>query len=132
MVLYSPRIERSSRDIAIDHIEVSNDSVTNTTSVGITRSLTLGQSYDGDPVNRTGPIAPIWGDGVGAGDVSTQSSQRRELLRFGTNSENAAGTGLPGHRVRAVALFRVVGPNGTRWVLSDILLRTTETPPPPV
>ncbi|GAB3240164.1 hypothetical protein [Kineosporia babensis] len=132
MTLYAPRSERSSRDIAIDHIEVSNDSVTNATSGSITRSLTLGQSYDGEPLDRSGPIAPLWGDGAGAGDTSTRATQRRELLRFGTVMENAAGTGLMGHRVRAAALLRVVGPNGTRWVLTDILLRSTEAPPEPI
>lgn len=63
------------------------------------------------------------------GQNASSSSQRRELLRFGTPMANAKGEGLDGHRVRAVALVEVHGPSGTRWVAGDLLLRTTETPP---
>ncbi|MFF5074619.1 hypothetical protein ACFY2R_26310 [Micromonospora olivasterospora] len=52
----------------------------------------------------------------------------REIIRFGTPIESADGNGAPGYQLAAVAVIRVGGPRGTRWVAGIIEIRTTEAP----
>ena len=130
MILFSPQSERSSKNIAIDRIEVSNDSVVNQSTDVRGRGISFGPNIDIASAGQTSFVVPLIGETRGVGEVSTIGSQRREMIRFGTPAENKDGLGLTGHRVRATVLIRVVGPGGTRWVVGDILFRTTETPPP--
>ncbi|MFE6904108.1 hypothetical protein ACFVFJ_46185 [Streptomyces sp. NPDC057717] len=129
ITLYSPRAEVTSKDTAIDRIELSADGFQTQADNTITPSLGYNHSSRYGSADRGGPTVPVVGDRAMLGQNASSSSQRRELLRFGTPMANAKGEGLDGHRVRAVALVEVHGPSGTRWVAGDLLLRTTETPP---
>ncbi|WP_224733791.1 hypothetical protein, partial [Streptomyces sp. PSKA30] len=129
ITLYSPRAEVTSKDTAIDRIELSADGFQTQADNTITPSLSYNHSSRYGSADRGGPTVPVVGDRAMLGQNASSSSQRRELLRFGTPMANAEGEGLDGHRVRAVALVEVHGPSGTRWVAGDLLLRTTETPP---
>lgn len=130
VTLYSPRPETTSRDVAIDRVELSTDGSISQMDKSTVTSLRFGGSpLDGGGANRGGPSVPLLGGAENAGQISSFSSQRRELLRIGTPREGADGSGLTGHRVRAVAVLEVQGPSGTRWVIGDLLFRTTETPP---
>ncbi|WP_327250036.1 hypothetical protein [Streptomyces sp. NBC_01320] len=131
ITLYSPRTEVTSKDTAIDRIELSADGFQTQADNTITPSLGYNHSsrYSYSSADRGGPTVPVAGDHATLGQNATSSSQRRELLRIGTPMANAKGEGLVGHRVRAVALLEVHGPQGARWVAGDVLFRTTETPP---
>lgn len=129
ITLYSPRAEVTSKDTAIDRIELSADGFQTQADNTITPSLSYNHSSRYASTDRGGPTVPVLGDRAMLGQNASSSSQRRELLRFGTPMANARGEGLDGHRVRAVALVEVHGPSGTRWVAGDLLFRTTETPP---
>lgn len=129
ITLYSPRTEVTSKDTAIDRIELSADGFQTQADNTITPSLGYHHSARYGFTDRGGPTVLVVGDRAMLGQNANSSSQRRELLRFGTPMTNARGEGLDGHRVRAVALVEVHGPSGTRWVAGDLLLRTTETPP---
>jgi hypothetical protein len=132
VTLYSPRQETTSKDVAIDRVELSADGFVSQTDKSTAFSLMFGGSpLSADGTNRGGPSVPLLGGTENYGQISNFSSQRRELLRIGTPKEGADGSGLTGHRVRAVAVLEVRGPSGTRWVVGDLLLRTTETPPDP-
>ncbi|RPK32527.1 hypothetical protein [Streptomyces sp. ADI93-02] len=127
LTLHSPRIERTSRDTAIDRIEISADGFRTQADHVITTGATF-EYAKADP--RPGGITvPIGGERTSVGQGALTSSQRRELLRFGTAMVNTKGEGMDGHRVRALALLKIRGPQGTRWVSGDIVFRTTETPP---
>ncbi|MFE5028853.1 hypothetical protein ACFRAO_37615 [Streptomyces sp. NPDC056656] len=129
ITLYSPRAEVTSKDTAIDRIELSADGFQTQADNTITPSLGYNHSSRYGSADRGGPTVPVAGDRAMLGQNASSSSQRRELLRFGTPMANAKGEGLDGHRVRAVALVEVHGPSDKRWVAGDLLLRTTETPP---
>ncbi|GAA4620290.1 hypothetical protein GCM10023196_003690 [Actinoallomurus vinaceus] len=130
VTLYSPRQETTSKDVAIDRVELSTDGFINRTDKSTAFSLTFGGSpLKSDGTDRGGPSIPLLGGTENFGQISNFSSQRRELLRIGTPKEGADGSGHTGHRIRAVAVLEVRGPSGTRWVVGDLLLRTTETPP---
>ncbi|MFI2428623.1 hypothetical protein ACH5A7_31825 [Streptomyces sp. NPDC018955] len=128
ITLYSPRSEVTSKDTAIDRIELSVDGFQTQADNTITPSLGYSHSSPYGSADRGGPAVPVAGDRATLGQTASSSSQRRELLRFGTPMANAKGEGLVGHRVRAVALVELHGPDGSRWVAADVLLRTTETP----
>ncbi|MDQ0785004.1 hypothetical protein [Streptomyces sp. B3I8] len=125
--LYAPRAEVTTKDTAIDRIELSADGFQTQADTVVTTGATF--EYSGGPGPRGGVSVPLGGEHASAGQTATASSQRRELLRFGTPMENAKGQGMDGHRVRAVAVLEVRGPGGVRWVTGDILFRTTEAPP---
>jgi hypothetical protein len=131
--IYDPQIEISSRDQAIDDIKISTDGFGPTASRTSNPSITYGvntplPSNTLDSVR--GPSVPIIGSNRAPGGYAQQTSLRREMLRYGTPAENAAGQGLPGHVVRAVGVIEVRGPEGdVRWVVGEVTFRTTETPP---
>ncbi|MFD9292580.1 hypothetical protein ACFWBV_30760 [Streptomyces sp. NPDC060030] len=127
LTLHSPRIERTSRDTAIDRIEISADGFRTQADHVITTGATF--EYAKAEPSPGGVTVPIGGERTSVGQGALTSSQRRELLRFGTAMVNAKGEGMDGHRVRALALLKIRGPQGTRWVSGDIVFRTTETPP---
>ncbi|GLY28857.1 hypothetical protein [Kineosporia sp. NBRC 101731] len=130
MTLYSPTIEVTSKNVAIDNIEVDNSNHTSTTNASITRSATFGPSGAIAPADLGGTI-PIVGGATGSGSLVAYGNQLREVLRVGASSETGAGA-FTGHRVSATAVFEVVGPrNKILWVTSRVVLRTTETPPSP-
>ncbi|MFC9435656.1 hypothetical protein [Nocardia sp. NPDC057030] len=85
--------------------------------------------YTGEGSQRGTFNTPLTGEHAGHGQSGTVTSNRRELLRFGTPMETANG-GTAGHRIRALGVLEIRGPNGTLWVSGDLLLRSTETPPP--
>ncbi|MET7694508.1 hypothetical protein ABZT06_42445 [Streptomyces sp. NPDC005483] len=126
--LYAPRSEVAGKDTAIDRIELSADGFQSQAETTVTPSVTYSHSSRYGPADRGGPTVPVAGDLAMLGQNFTTSSQRRELLRFGTPFVNAAGEGLLGHRIRAVAVIELHGPGGSRWVAADVLMRTTETP----
>ncbi|KUN13312.1 hypothetical protein AQJ11_44935 [Streptomyces corchorusii] len=127
LTLHAPQVEASSKDTAIDRIELAADGFQTqgdqVTATGVTFAY---MSAGPHPVGTSVPIA---GERAALGQTALSSSQRRELLRFGTPMVNARGEGMDGYRIRAVALLEVRGPKGTCWVTGDILLRTTEAPP---
>jgi hypothetical protein len=125
--LYAPRAEVTTKDTAIDRIELSADGFQTQADTVVTTGVTF--EYTGGSGPRGGVSVPLGGERASAGQSATASSQRRELLRFGTPMENDKGQGMDGHRVRAVAVLEVRGPGGVRWVTGDILFRTTEAPP---
>lgn len=127
VTLYSPRIEVTGKDTAIDRIELSADGFQTQADTVIAPSVTF--EYTAGGTDRGGVAVPLAGERASLGQTGLTSSQRRELLRFGTPMANSRGEGLDGHRVCAVALVEVRGPRGTRWVTGDVLFRTTETPP---
>ncbi|MFD9053471.1 hypothetical protein [Streptomyces zaomyceticus] len=129
LALYAPRVELTTKDTAIDRIELSADGFQTQADTTVTTSLGYGHSSRYVVDDRGGPVVPVTGDRAMLGQNAMTSSQRRELLRLGTPMTNAAGEGLVGHRVRAVAVLEVRGPQDMRWVVGDIVLRTTETPP---
>ncbi|MGW4368961.1 WXG100-like domain-containing protein [Nocardia takedensis] len=132
ITLYSPRIETTSKDTAIDRVEVSVDgfrtSADNT--IATVAAFGLNSPYSAGGADRGGFTTPLTGGDATLGQAGSYSSQRREFLRFGTPKEKADGTGATGHRVRALALLEVRGPEGALWVTGDLLFRTTEAPPP--
>lgn len=125
--LHAPRAEVTTKDTAIDRIELSADGFQTQADTVLTTSATF--EYSGGSGLRGGVSGPLGGERASFGQSATASSQRRELLRFGTPMENDKGEGMEGHRVRAVAVLEVRGPGGTRFVTGDILFRTTEAPP---
>ncbi|QKW13736.1 hypothetical protein [Verrucosispora sp. NA02020] len=131
--LYAPRPASSSRNVAIDGINANTDSFTTTVTGATTPTMTFGDAHPltRDVTNTGGPTVPVLGVDAAHGQGVGGSAQRREILRFGTPTESAAGLGTPGHQVVAVAVIRVDGPHGTRWVVGNIDLRTTEAPPAP-
>jgi hypothetical protein len=125
--LHAPRAEVTTKDTAIDRIELSADGFQTQADTVLTTSATF--EYSGGSGPRGTVSGPLGGERASFGQSATASSQRRELLRFGTPMENDKGEGMEGHRVRAVAVLEVRGPGGTRFVTGDILFRTTEAPP---
>ncbi|WP_158727297.1 hypothetical protein [Streptomyces sp. NRRL S-31] len=130
--LYVPRSEGDSLDTAIDRVEIATDGALSQGDLTTTPALGFGLSapLNGAATDRLGPTIPVTGLRTTAGLTHTQSVPRREMLRFGTPIAGAA-RGARGHRVRAVGVFRVTGPGGTRWVVGTVVLRTTEAPPAP-
>ncbi len=128
--LYSPRIEKTSKDIAIDHIELSTDGFQTQAdnSLNTTASFGINNPYTSDGNNRGTPTIPLTGDHADLGQYAAITSVRRELLRFGTPMEGSDGSGTEGHRARAVGVLEVRGPKGVLWVTGDVLFRTTENP----
>ncbi|MFC7016182.1 hypothetical protein ACFQMH_31725 [Streptomyces viridiviolaceus] len=128
--LHAPRVEAESLDTAIDRVEIATDGAVSQGDLSATEGLGFGFSapLDGAATDRLGPTVPVAGQRTSAGLTHTQSAPRREMLRFGTPMAGAS-RGAPGHRIRAVGVLRVSGPAGTRWVVGDIVLRTTEAPP---
>ncbi|MFJ5259746.1 hypothetical protein ACIQAC_04610 [Streptomyces sp. NPDC088387] len=132
VTLRSPRPEATSRDVALDRMEISTDGFISQSDMTTTLSTAFGGSgLDADAENRGGPSVPVLGGTTSVGQGSLVTNQRREVVRFGTTSEGADGTGLIGHRVTAIAVIEVRGPKGVRWVVGDLVFRTTETPPTP-
>ncbi|MQY22248.1 WXG100-like domain-containing protein [Nocardia macrotermitis] len=137
ITLYSPEIEKSSKDIAIDDIWWASDGFETEAdnSINTTMNFSLSSPYTGEANDRGAFTIPLAGEHAELGQYSVVTSNRRELLRFGTPMEGAAKepggetVGTIGHRVRALALIEVRGPEGTLWVSGGTLLRTTETPP---
>ncbi|MEU0156164.1 hypothetical protein [Micromonospora fulviviridis] len=129
--LFSPRPASSSRNVAIDSINANTDSFTTTVTGSVIPAMTFGDTHPltRDVTNSGGPTVPIVGVDAAYGQGVGGSAQRREILRFGTPMESAAGHGTPGYQVVAVAVIRVDGPRGTRWVVGNIDMRTTEAPP---
>ncbi|WP_432991647.1 hypothetical protein [Dactylosporangium sp. CA-233914] len=129
--LYSPKPASSSRNVAIDSINANTDSFTTTVNASVTPTSTVGGThpFTHDVNNYGGPAVPIVGVEAAQGQSAGGSAQRREILRFGTSMESADGHGTPGYQVTAVAVIRVEGPNGTRWVVGNLEMRTTEAPP---
>ncbi|MEU2227262.1 hypothetical protein [Streptomyces sp. NPDC018347] len=130
--LYAPGSDGESLDTAIDRVEIATDGALSQGDLTTTPALAFGLSapLDGAATDRLGPTVPVTGLRTTAGLTHTQSVPRREMLRFGTPIAGAA-RGARGHRVRAVGVFRVTGPRGTRWVVGTVVLRTTEAPPAP-
>ncbi|MGW4369221.1 WXG100-like domain-containing protein [Nocardia takedensis] len=133
ITLYSPRIETTSKDTAIDRVEVAVDGFRTAAdnTITTTAGFDLTSSYSASGLIRGGFAIPLTGGDTAHGQAGSYSSQRREFLRFGTPKEKGDGTGATGHRVRALALVKVRGPEGVLWVTGDLLFRTTETPPRP-
>ncbi|MFI7024342.1 hypothetical protein ACIBMZ_16660 [Micromonospora sp. NPDC049900] len=131
--LFSPRPASSSRNVAIDGINANTDSFTTTVAGSVIPAMTFGDAHPltRDVTNTGGPTLPILGVDAPHGQGVGGSAQRREILRFGTPVESAAGDGTPGYQVVAVAVVRVNGPHGRRWVVGNIEMRTTEAPPAP-
>ncbi|MCO5990922.1 hypothetical protein NE235_32910 [Actinoallomurus spadix] len=128
ITLYSPRPETTSKDVAIDRVEISTDGFTDQMDDSTTVSLAFGGSgSDAGGTNSGSASIPLLGGRQNIGQIVGISSQRRATLRFGTAKEGADGSGLTGHRARAVAVVEVHGPSGSRWVVGDLLFRTTET-----
>jgi hypothetical protein len=131
--IYDPQIEISSRDQAIDGIKISTDGfaplANHTSSPSLTYGVNTPLPSDSLDIVR-GPSVPVLGRTSSVGGYAQQTSLRREMLRYGTPAENAAGQGLPGHVVRAVGVIEVRGPEGdVLWVVGELTFRTTETPP---
>ncbi|MGW0502927.1 hypothetical protein [Micromonospora sp. NPDC003241] len=131
--LFSPQPASSSRNVAIDGINANTDSFTTTVAGSVIPTMTFGDAHPltRDVTNTGGPTVPVLGVDAPHGQGVGGSAQRREILRFGTPMESAAGLGTPGYQVVAVAVVRVDGPHGTRWVVGNIEMRTTEAPPVP-
>ncbi|WP_067669179.1 hypothetical protein [Nocardia miyunensis] len=137
ITLYSPQIEKTGKDIAIDDIWWSGDGFETEAdnSINTTANFGLSSPYTGEANDRGAFTIPLTGEHAGAGQFSVVTSNRRELLRFGTPMEGPAPegggetVGTVGHRLRALAKIEVRGPEGTLWVSGDALIRTTETPP---
>jgi hypothetical protein len=131
-MIYDPLIELSSRDEAIDGFRAAGDGLSSVASKVSGPSLTFNVTdpTPGSTVDRVlGPSVPLIGQTWARGEQSQHASVRRDTVRYGTPAESARLEGLPGHLVRAVAVIRLTGPQGTRWVMGDLTLRTTETPP---
>ncbi|MEU9335955.1 hypothetical protein AB0D49_22705 [Streptomyces sp. NPDC048290] len=129
--VYAARPETTSKDVALDRMVMMTDGFGGQTSKTSTFGAVFGGSpLDTDGIQRGGPSIPLLGGTSTVGQGSSSTGQRRDVLRTGTTQPEADGSGLTGHRVRAVAVVEVRGPAGTRWVVGDLLLRTTETPPP--
>ncbi|MGW3980187.1 hypothetical protein [Streptomyces mirabilis] len=130
--LYAPHSEADSLDTAIDRVEISSDGASSQADLTMTSALNFGFSGPlGDARNdRLSMTAPLAGERATAGQTHTYAAPRREMLRFGTPTAGAT-RGARSHQVRAVGVLRVTGPNGTRWVVGTIVLRTTEAPPTP-
>ena len=137
ITLYSPQIEKSGKDIAIDDIWWAGDGFETEAdnSINTTANFSLSSPYTGEGNDRGAFTIPLTGEHAGAGQFNVITSNRRELLRFGTPMEGPAPeeggdtVGTIGHRLRALAKIEVRGPKGTLWVSGDALIRTTETPP---
>ena len=131
--LYDARPEASSKDVSIDDIRISAGAFVSLGSRVNAPSLTFigSQPLTGsDAWFSREPSVPVLGFSQTRGQIAQQSSVRREMLRIGTPAENQAGQGLTGHLVQAVGVVEVSGPAGdTRWIIGEVLLRTTETPP---
>ncbi|MBY8857161.1 hypothetical protein K7711_11785 [Nocardia sp. CA2R105] len=137
ITLYSPQIEKSGKDIAIDDIWWAGDGFETEAdnSINTTANFSLSSPYTEEGNDRGAFTIPLTGEHAGAGQFNVITSNRRELLRFGTPMEGPAPeeggdtVGTIGHRLRALAKVEVRGPKGTLWVSGDALIRTTETPP---
>ncbi|MFD6158152.1 hypothetical protein ACFWF7_11145 [Nocardia sp. NPDC060256] len=129
--LYSPRIEKTSKDTAIHRVEWSGDGFGSQVDNTLSTAAAFGMNvrYTGEGGQRGTFNTPITGEHADHGQSGTVTSNRRELLRFGTPMETANG-GTTGHRIRALGVLEIRGPKGTLWVIGDLLLRSTETPPP--
>ncbi|MFF1871101.1 hypothetical protein [Kitasatospora herbaricolor] len=130
VMIYAPRNESESLDTAIDRVEIATDGSFTQTDLTMTPALAFGYSgpLNSSQTDRIGPTAPLAGQVTTAGQTHSLSAPRREMLRFGTPFAGA-DNGVRGHQIWAVGLLEVKGPLGTRWVVGNIILRTTERPP---
>ncbi|MFJ2478171.1 hypothetical protein ACIOWI_35295 [Streptomyces sp. NPDC087659] len=132
VLMFAPHSVDNSVDTAIDLLEIANDGASTHADSAVTPSLmldvspSLGDSHQ----NRIGAAGPLAGSSASMGQTVSQSAPRREMLKIGTHVAGAS-EGARGDEVTAVALLMVVGPGGTRWVVGNIDLRTTEAPPLP-
>ncbi|WP_431946944.1 hypothetical protein [Actinacidiphila sp. bgisy167] len=127
--IFVVRKEVTSKDTAIDHIASATDGFTSQVDSTLVLETNFGVSSPYGSADRGTFTVPTGGDHPRFGQTAAISSNRRELLRFGTPMVNAQGEGLTGHLLRAVAVVEVGGPRGRRWVTGETLLRVTETPP---
>jgi hypothetical protein len=131
LMIYDPLIELSSRDQAIDDIKIATDGFGPTASTTSNPSLTFNVT---DPLRGStvdsvrGPSVPLLGQSRARGEYAQQASLRRRVIRYGTPAENARLEGLPGHLIHGVAVITLDGPQGTRWVVGNLLFRATEKP----
>ncbi|MEV1066449.1 toxin glutamine deamidase domain-containing protein [Streptomyces sp. NPDC050263] len=128
--LYAPQSLSHSVDTAIDRVEIPIDGASTEATLTIGPSLTVSPNLGlgGAGTDRLGLPGPIAGELVTAGQSVTFSSGQRGILRFGTTAAGAE-QGAIGHVVSAVAVFTVSGPDGIRYVVGNMIFRTTETPP---
>ncbi|MFG1953740.1 hypothetical protein [Micromonospora sp. NPDC048830] len=128
--LYTPGSTSTSRNVAIDSVYANTD--TFATIVNSSVIPTFGFSHTApfthDGNNYGGPMVPIAGVEAAQDQSAGGFGQRREIIRFGTPIESADGNGTSGYQLTAVAVIRVGGPKGTRWVVGNIEIRTTEAP----
>ncbi|MFE3112650.1 hypothetical protein ACFXG8_34035 [Kitasatospora indigofera] len=130
VMIYAPHNEWESLDTAIDRVEIATEGSYTQTDLTTTPALVFGYSgpLNSSQTDRIGHTAPLGGQVTTAGQTHSLSAPRREMLRFGTPIAGA-DNGSPGHQIWAIGLLEVKGPLGTRWVVGNIILRTTERPP---
>jgi hypothetical protein len=135
-LLYDAQPESSSKDIAIDEIRISTSQFLPQYSRNQRRTVTIGANEPFGAAGTAGqyagrqPSIPLLGTSRTPGVYASESTLRRDMLRFGTPMESATGDGQPGHLTRPVGVIKFTGPTGIeRWVIAIAVIRTTETPP---
>ncbi|MGW7672873.1 hypothetical protein ACWGJX_38140 [Streptomyces sp. NPDC054775] len=128
--LFGARAEYISNDVAIDRVDISAGGASSQADVLINPTLSFGYSGPLSPAqaDRLGPTVPVLGAQASAGRTSAMAWPTRELLRYGT-AVAGAKQGTRGAQVWSLAVVHVGGPSGSRWVVGQMVLRTTELPP---
>ncbi|KAA8879705.1 hypothetical protein F3087_43900 [Nocardia colli] len=128
VTLYSPEIDQTTGAIALDSLEVTSESFESEASQANTFMPTIGVSVPAtaDASNRGAPAGLPLGGGAKAHGMSRKvGNQRRTLTRIGTTALNADGLGSDNHRAWTLLLLKLIGPEGTLWVIGNAVLRTT-------
>jgi hypothetical protein len=130
LTIYDSLIELSSRDQAIDGLDIATDAFGPSANTTSAPSVTF-SAYEplrGSTIESFRPSIPLLGQSRSRGGYAQQASARRAFIRFGTPAENARLEGLPGHLIHGVVVIRLRNGSRTRWVVGHLQFRATETP----
>ncbi|WP_137022884.1 lonely Cys domain-containing protein, partial [Streptomyces albus] len=132
LALYRPQVETTSRQVLSQRLRTTVSTYATTGSRTVSPSVTapLTGGLTGGNTDSLSGTVPVAGETMGAGHATGGTSFRREVLKYGTPaSENSEGepddSGVLGFTVTAHAVLEVSGPDGTRWVTGNAVLRPT-------
>ncbi|MFJ4895975.1 lonely Cys domain-containing protein [Streptomyces sp. NPDC088788] len=132
LTLYRPQTEASSRStVLVDmptHIRSTSSSGKQTYSTSVTMPLGGGLTQ-GNSDTLSVPV-PVAGDNTTTGKTSGHFNYRRESLKYGTGlSQNEKDepdeSGVLGFTVTVHVVLEVSGPEDTRWVTGNAVVRAT-------
>ncbi|HET6855724.1 MAG TPA: hypothetical protein VFH94_01345, partial [Streptomyces sp.] len=130
--LYRPQIESLSRDVVSQGMRTTTHTIAAASSRTLSPSVTAPMSgglTEGN-ADAFASAVPLAGENDSLGESTGTTGLRREVLKYGTPvSENPEGetddSGVLGFTVTSHVVLEVTGPEGTRWVTGNVVLRPT-------